>query len=552
MVGLVVIALPQNLRAQSGTTESTESGSNTGESSSTWIQYNANVGLSTDFYSSSDTTSPLPESVQRASLGLTIRLFDQIELPFTAYISSLNSGYQQPFNQFGVSPRIGKWLRLHGGYYSARMTDLTLGDVRLFGGGAELTPSPFLAAAYYGRSQEARSPVTAANFHGTYARTLMGGRVGFGAEGTPTVTLNVLRAMDDSNSIVRDSLSPAAMENLVGSIAISAPLVERVLSINLEFAGSVFTNDVQAPSFDTVNVAPDLYNVRVTSQTDYAGKLAVTINPWTEFNLQLQGQWIGPGFVSLGYQQMVNDILDLTATPSFNLLDGRLSARFQIGTRTNNLRNTRVSPTSRTIGSGNVTAQITDGLGIDLQYSNFGMRSLHQNDTIRLQNITQLWSVTPRYNFTAFDANHLVTVSASFQDVDDKNIFQAKYTNNTSQAFTGVYSLVFPSSLSLTTTAFSNKVTSETFSSEMFNVSETASYAFFDRLLNTSVTLGFSTITAFTSNTQLLGRLSATVNFNQYGSLTLQVMTNNYAYTGLGAPPARSELQGGLQYSWGL
>lgn len=110
---------------------------------SNYVRIGGSINLSDNFYSSSGIDRRQPANVARGIFRTTITIYDQIQLPFELYISTQERKFQQPFNQFGVSPRISDWLTLHAGYFSSRISDYTFGDLRLLGGGVELTPGNF-------------------------------------------------------------------------------------------------------------------------------------------------------------------------------------------------------------------------------------------------------------------------------------------------------------------------------------------------------------------------------------------------------------------------
>lgn len=515
-----------------------------------WITTNASIGLSSDFYSQSGMlSSRLPSSVHRASVNVSLRLFDQIELPFSAYISTLDAGYNQPFNQFGVSPRIGNWLRLHAGYFSARTSELTVGDVRMLGGGVEVTPGNFNASVYYGQSVEARNPVPQSGFYGAYDRRLIAAKLGYGSESNTGVSLNFMYAKDDPASMQRDTLSPLPFENLVGSLQFSTSAFDRVINFRTEVAGSVFSNDNTAQTNDEINQIPQFYTATIATQVDVAARAALQVVPSQYWDVSFNAQWIGPGYVTLGFAQLTNDVLDLTVQPTLKLFENALYLRGQIGTRTNNLRQTRSDATTRTIGSLSANMQFSNAIGMDVQYANYGMRSTHQNDSIRLQNISQIMSISPRVQFEFAEAQNIVSLSASLQDVEDKNPWIQTATKNKTLSLSFVHSMIFPSSLSLTTTAFNNTVETSFVNTKITNISETVGYALFEKLLSLNGTAGISLVQAVSNSTQFLGRISATLNLQTYGAFTLQVMTNNNSYADASTTPPSSELQGGLQYA---
>lgn len=118
------------------------------------VDVKASATLTSNFYSSSGIDPRQPGNMQYGIVRASVMLWDMVELPFELYFTTGQTRFQQPFNQFGVSPKISNWLTLHAGYFSTRFSDLTFGDLRLLGGGFELTPGNFRLKAVYGRSRQ--------------------------------------------------------------------------------------------------------------------------------------------------------------------------------------------------------------------------------------------------------------------------------------------------------------------------------------------------------------------------------------------------------------
>ena len=156
---------------------------------------------SAELYSSTGIPARRPNSSYRFIFAPTVTVYDQIQLPFELYYTSEDRGFRQPFNQFGVSPRLFGWLTLHGGYYSANISEFTFGDSRLLGGGFELRPGKFRLSFLYGRSQAAVATDTLLGFRGMYDRRVMAAKLGFGTDDGFHIDLNFLRAVDDSASL---------------------------------------------------------------------------------------------------------------------------------------------------------------------------------------------------------------------------------------------------------------------------------------------------------------------------------------------------------------
>ncbi len=518
-----------------------------------WIRASGSLGLSSDYYDQNGLDqSRLPSFVHRASFRTTITLFNQIDLPFEAYVTSNSMGYRQPFNQFGVNPRIGSWLTLHAGYFSTRFSDLTFGDARILGGGFDLTPGNVRISAFYGLTREARNPDPVYFYTGEYERRCLGVKLGYGSNDGINFGISVMHAQDEIGSIRADSTTQKPQENLATSMQFSVAAFDNFLRINTEGAISVFTSDRTAPLTDSTNrilVAEQAVGSNISTSIDGAFKAGLQITPSQRWNVRFDAQWIGPGFVTLGYVQMPNDVLDLSVAPSARLFDNALFIRLSYGKRTNNLRNTLFAPTTRTIGSLNLSANFNEHLGMDLMYSNYGMKSTHVNDTLKVSNISQMYMISPRASFDWLGGVNTASMTIMYQNSDDANQYSAASVNNTSSSVSVVHSISLPSKLSLTTTAFYNAFSTAAIQTKITTVNETASYSLHDNMIMLSATLGFNIVHSTSNSTQLMARISSTLNLEKWGSFTLSLMNNSYDYNTVSGIPSYRELQASLQYS---
>jgi hypothetical protein len=91
--------------------------------------------------------------------------------------------------------------------------------------------------------------------------------------------------------------------------------------------------------------------VHYSSNLDGAAKAQLSITPSPSFTLALSGQWIGPGFYTLGYPQLYNDVMEVTVSPALSLANNTLALRFSAGLRLNNLRSTRLATTRRLLAA---------------------------------------------------------------------------------------------------------------------------------------------------------------------------------------------------------
>jgi hypothetical protein len=510
------------------------------------IRVSGSVGLSTELYSSSSAdpqwTPRSDQHVSRAVLRTTVTLFDQIDLPFEAYISTQSSGYHQPFNQFGVSPLIGGWLRLHGGYFSSRISDLTFGDERLLGGGVEMSPGAWRVSALYGRSRQALAPDTAGGYGGDYRRMITAAKVGYGKEGEFFVHLNALHAQDDTASISAGAaeLLPAARENVMGSLAFGVPFGDVVRATG-EVALSHTINDLRLRSREGY-----------TAQVDGAAKLNILIIPAQQWQIGLNSRWVGPGYYTLGYVQMPNDIFEFTVAPALRLTEERINLRASLGMMFNNLRGNRLARTTRLIGSFTGNWQMSEQFGIAANYSNYGMRSTHTKDSLRVDHLTQSVYISPTYTFEGLGGTNSLNANFMLQSATDGNPVTTEGNENSARAAALMHSLTLPSTLNLTTGVTWNGMTSSYSDTDILSFSETVGRSFLDNALSVSLTGGYNIVASETgTDGQFSGRLMLGYSFEKYGMLSLSLSNNSYSY---GQPdrPSFDEWYGSLQYSAGF
>ena len=166
------------------------------------IRLSGNLNLTAEGYGVSGTNPRYPSSIARAILQANVTLFDQIQLPFQLFLSTQQLALQQPFNQFGVSPRFfdGK-LTLHAGYFATQFSEFTFGDARILGGGVETDLGNFRVAMLYGEARTALQADTSQNFFGQYRRQTFAAKIGAGEMNRFHIGFNILYAVDDSNSI---------------------------------------------------------------------------------------------------------------------------------------------------------------------------------------------------------------------------------------------------------------------------------------------------------------------------------------------------------------
>ncbi|MBR9974875.1 MAG: hypothetical protein KFF77_04795, partial [Bacteroidetes bacterium] len=344
-----------------------------------------------------------PKNSARLYFNPTMTIYG-LQLPFSFLLSSQERNFNQPFNQFGVSPTY-KWLTLHGGYRSLRYSEFTLSDAMMLGGGAEVQTDILRVRGMYGRLRRAVEEDTVTGVLAVYKRMGYAAGVGVGDKDT-YIDLNILHAWDDSTSLERPrtlvNVRPA--ENVVGGVNGRLPLDEGRIVFDAEFAASMVTRDTDQPEVANEDV-PDavLANTRYSSRLNYAWRSGATYNA-PLWSLRLEYARVEPEYETMGSIYTQNDYEDVTVKPSFRLPDGTLRVGGAIGWRHDNLFDDRLVTTNRVIGSANMNWAPDPMFNVDGNFSNYSMSSaagaVPVNDSTRLDNVSQSWSLSPRLAIT--------------------------------------------------------------------------------------------------------------------------------------------------------
>ena len=437
------------------------------------------------------------------NLNLSIYKFN---IPFSFILSEQERSFQQPFNQFGLSPKY-KWLTLHGGYRNLSWSDYTLGGHTFLGGGIELTPGKFRFGAMYGKFTRATQTDTIDNFISTPAFDRYGYTVKLGVgSSTNYVDLIVLHAKDDPSSIPYDTSSylvtPA--ENLVAGIR-SVQKIGKHFQWDGECAFSIYTDDAAVTDaiFENSKELLALQNavkdiITVNASTGYHSALQSSFGYTnTNFSAKIQYKRIGPEYNSMGTYFLMNDIQNITLQPSFKLWKRKVIGSGSIGMQQDNLSGAKGVTSRHVIGSALLQVNPKPHYGVSFNYTNYstGQKAalMELNDTTRIALVSQNFSIVPRYTYQMKKMVHTAVLVYSLQTLQDKNIFTSDLTSYNTNNINATYSLTYlPWAGGATLSYNQNTVTGSTITTAFSGVSIGANKSFLKNTLSTSATLLFN------------------------------------------------------------
>ena len=517
------------------------------------LQFTGSLGLNFDAYRYSESNFASfrprhPENMGRFSADATLSAGRHFVMPVSIHVTTGQNTYQlpslpdeglidyirNPRNNVSINPSY-RWIHGFFGSQTPTYSELTTGDIALFGAGLELDPGHFLFSINYGTSQLGVEYDPLNNIAGAYQQKILASRIGYGRQDGTRFALNFVKVTDDETSI---NVTPPGIRPAEG-ITFS-PLLQIRLASNLlfttEFAGSVYTFDLLGPDMPYENEVLDFMDrflsINASSNADWSN---VTSLEWRTDSFTLGGEvrYIGPGFQSAGYRVMERDLIDYKVNSGIRLRDNRISVNGSFGIRTNNLYDTTLDKTNRTILNLNVFSQFTDALSVNANYANFGFRNNVTLDTLRIEMINNTVSVSPSYQFRAGDRTHAISASVSYSHFDEFNLFTGNFQNTTSLSTSGNYTLVFHDR-PLSTGIMAMMITNDTPLSRIriFTSGVHARYQFYERRLIPSMRFTYSNISRepFTSDNRLRLQLRTTYKITEYADVNFSWNASTYRY----------------------
>jgi len=534
------------------------------------IKFSGNIGLFYDYYSYDALNyagfRPRYEpNLFGIRANANIQIGKYFSIPFGVNISNQTTTYnlpnlpeenmmdyiQNPRNNIHIDPKY-KWFKGHIGSHTPNYSNLTTGDIQIFGAGFTINPGKFILSANYGISQRAVEPDPTLNIAGAYKQKLIGAQIGYGKIKGSKIVFNVIKIKDEITSI---NMPPIGYNPIEG-ITVS-PLIEIKLFKNLTFktetAASLYTDNLFAPDlifsnevFDKLN---SLIRINASSVLDYSHNSSLT---WKSKKFLLGGEikYIGAGFMPVGYRNIEKDIIDYKINTGFKLFHKKVNFKGSFGIRTNNVNNTTLQSTKRLISSLNVFAQITQKLNVNFAYSNFGFNNNISNPALRIEMINNSISVSPTYQFKTKNKQHIISANVSFNNFDQFDVASSSFVTTKTQTYNANYRVMFkkiPLNLGAQMLLFNNESAIMSLGISSFGVN--GGYLLKDKKIRPSISLNYMTITrsGYTPDTRFITRLKLKYKVNKKLNFKISYNLNNNSYGT--AKPGASLQENRVQFS---
>ena len=516
------------------------------------VQFNGNIGLFFDTYNYSEENYPTfrpkyPENELRLNANATLQIGEYLSIPFGISISNQKTLYnlpelpeenlidfiQNPKNDISINPEY-KWIKSYFGTQTPNYSLLTTGDTPIFGVGVDINPGKFIFSANYGLSQRAIESDAMFNIVGAYKQKIVATRIGYGKIDGPKFTLNFVKVKDDVNSVINTPLYDDPIEGITIAPLIELNIKEK-LFFTTETAASIFTSNLDnnfTIDDEIIESFSDFITINASSNADISH---VSSLDWVSEKFTIGGevQYIGPGFVPVGYRNIEKDILDYKVNSSVKLFKNKTSINGMFGIRTNNVQNTNLQSTKRVISNFTIFSQISDAFSINANYSNFGFNNNEINNIIRVEMINNSYSLSPSYNFETTRIFHQINASGSLNLFDQFDALSNAFVATKSKNLSLNYNLMFkemPLNINFIGLFFNNEMPVS--SIKMSNYGTTVSYKFFDKKLSPSLGFNLANITRdnFTTDHRFGMRIKAKYKITKKLQFNASYRLNNYKY----------------------
>jgi hypothetical protein len=393
-----------------------------------------------------------PWNLLRYSFNPTLTV-GKLSIPFNFNFSSMQNNFTtpttggkqsiwqfltNPVNNFGISPKIGTTEILLGTQV-LQYSDLSTGDLAIFGYGVNLSPGKFRIKLFNGVSQrpiDYVSPILLPpnGIIGAYQRNQWMAQLGLANEEKYFVGFNFVKSSDKQSSVNSPPLSPIdPQENVVVSFLAKIATTDG-WKYNIELGQSFFTKNLNTPLSNLlIEDFKPFANSRTSSNKDNAVMLGLA-KKGKDWEIGAKFNYYGAGYYTAGYPYMINDKVEYLANTRFNAWKKKINVVASLGQRFGNM--SKVSGpniTKQLISNINVFTQFTERFSLNASFNNFGFNAASISG---YKSVSNELSINPTYAWNSAKMSHLLSATYTHSKYDETVLLPPLTTthNNTQTA----------------------------------------------------------------------------------------------------------------------
>ena len=324
-----------------------------------------------------------------------------------------------PMNSFSINPKY-KWAELLLGTEYLNYSELSTGDVGVFGAGFDLKPGQYIIKFFTGISQQGINYSASPLVPGAYKRTNWMAQIGKEKAGKYKVAFNVAKGKDFYNSATPPPLLVNPQEGFVFSLLTNL-YFKKGYYVELEGAQSLYSNNTNLgpPPPGGVKSFQPFIIANASTVKDYAftgsfGKKS------KNFDIGFKTKYLGAGFFTMGYPYQQPDRLDATVNTRFNawkdtMGNFKMNVVASVGERVNNMSNTSLRA-NQFIGDLNWFTQFNEHWSLNVSYNNFGFNA--NGNTLSgipsVKNVSNDISINPTHTWSNSKMSNLLTFNYTY------------------------------------------------------------------------------------------------------------------------------------------
>lgn len=420
-----------------------------------------------------------------------------------------------PANNFSINPTY-KWAELQLGTQYLNYSELSTGDVGIFGAGFHINPLGYTLRFFAGTSQQAVNYVAPVlpnpGTVGSYQRNHWMLQVGKVKENNYKILLNIARGEDRYSNLISPPPTILPQEGAVMSLVLEK-YFKKGWFFKTEGGVSAFTKDLYQMPASNINVSlKPFIKGRASTQKDKAITGSIGKKS-TNFDLSYSTKYIGAGYLTTGYPYLQPDRWDNTINTKINAWKNKINIVASFGQRINNLSNTSLTA-KQLIGSLNWFTQFSDRFSTNITYNNFGFTSASGFNPYGIRNVSNDLGLSTNYSWSNTKRMNMLTFSYNLSKYDERDVITRLTTSNNTHTLM----------LSYIPTYFNSSIAPD-FSILYFNNS-------MPLVKNTLVTLSSSlSAPAFKNKMQLRGQVQYTIGkLNSFSSNKNFIASCNMEY----------------------
>jgi hypothetical protein len=465
---------------------------------------------------------------------------------------SIGQFITNPMNNFGVNPKY-KWAELQLGTQYLKYSDLSTGDIGVFGAGFDLKPKSYRIKFFTGISQQGINffsgipPVT-----GAYKRSNWMFQFGKEKENKYNFAFNLAKGKD----VISSSLPPPATikpeEGVVMSL-VSDVYFNKGFYLKMEGAQSVFTKDLTTPLSPLVSSLKPFISAHTSTVKDYAAQAAIGKKS-SKFDIGVMAKYLGAGFQTTGYPYLQPDRIDYTVNTRILAWKNKMNVVASLGQRVNNVSNTALKA-KQFIGNLNWFTQFDDHWSLNVNYNNFGFQSNSGINPYGIKNVSNDMGINPTYTWSNKKMSNLLSLTYNYSKYDERDVITGATTsNNTHMALLTYVPVYFNKDISpdFSVLYFYNNVPGV--KTTLLTISTALSMPAAKKKLQLRGQLQYTMgkLNSFSSNNNFIASCNVDVKLNKQLTWTNYFTTNYFKYgneiTPNGANYLESTVRTGLQY----